>query len=342
MQRRSPGRVGFWAWTLAIAVLLAFPMVFSNPLVTSIAVFTLLYMAAATAWNGFSGYSGYVALGDGIFFGTGAYTMALISTHWHMQGGANMFLLVPVAGAVALLIAVPVGAIALRVRRHTFVVITIAIFFVFQLAATNFSFTGGSSGLQIPSPNWASATYNDPFYYVSLGVVAFAALVSAGIRRSRFGLQLLAIRDDEDRALGLGVKVHRVKLAGFAISSISIGMSGAIYAFFLGQIYPQFVFDPLFDITIALMAFLGGLGTLAGPLIGGLVLESLQQYLTIQFSAGSMYLIIYGVLFLVVILFMPQGIVVAARGQWDSHNLRRATDDIDSLASAQSITSGRP
>jgi branched-chain amino acid transport system permease protein len=129
------------------------------------------------------------------------------------------------------------------------------------------------------------------------------------IRRSRFGLQLLAIRDDEARARGLGVRVGRVKLTAFVISAVPIGMAGAVYAYFVGQVFPQFVFDPLFDLSIALMAFFGGLGTLWGPLLGGIILEPLQQYLTFSYSVGDLYLIIYGVIFLVVILLMPSGII---------------------------------
>ena len=93
------------------------------------------------------------------------------------------------------------------------------------------------------------------------------------------------------------------------MSAFTIGMAGAIFAMFLGQIYPSTVFNPLFDISVALMAFLGGLGTLTGPLIGALILESSQQYLTVSFSNGSLYLILFGALFLIVIMFMPQGIV---------------------------------
>ena len=129
------------------------------------------------------------------------------------------------------------------------------------------------------------------------------------VRRSRFGLQLLAIRDDEDRALGLGVKTRRLKLTAFVISAVPVGIVGGLYFDFVGQIYPQFAFDPLFDLSIALMAFLGGLGTIVGPLLGALVLESLQQYLTQTFSSSATYLIAYGVLFLVVILIMPRGVV---------------------------------
>ncbi|HVB52278.1 MAG TPA: branched-chain amino acid ABC transporter permease [Acidimicrobiales bacterium] len=312
-------------WTLALVVFAIFPLIVTNPTFTTIAVFTLLFMACTTSWNMFSGYSGYVSLGSAIFYGCGAYTMALVSTHAHMAGGEAQFWLVPLAGLVAMVVAIPVGAVALRVRRHTFVVITIALFFVFQLLAINFSFTGGAAGISLPLIPWLFNYYNLPFYYVALGLVIFATLLSAGVRRSRFGLQLLAIRDDEDRALGLGVRVTAVKLTGFTMSAFTIGMAGALYAMFIGQIYPQFVFDPTFDITVALMAFFGGFGTLLGPLLGGLILESSQQYLTLTFTNGSLYLILFGVLFLLVILFMPQGIVVRVSQLWAQRNRRRET-----------------
>jgi branched-chain amino acid transport system permease protein len=300
-------------WLLGVAIMIAFPLVVKDPLYTSIGFFTLIFMACATSWNMFSGYSGYIALGSAVFYGTGAYTMALVSIHANMAPGAAMFWLVPLGGLVAMVVALPFGWIALRVRRHTFVVITIAVFFIFQLGASNFSFTGGTSGLSLPFIQWGSSYYFVPFFYVALVLVIFITAVSAAVRRSRFGLQLLAIRDDEDRALGLGVKVTSVKIVGFTLSAFTIGMAGALYAMEQGQIYPQFVFNPVFDVSVALMAFLGGLGTLTGPLLGALILESSQQYLTVSFSNGSLYLILFGSLFLIVILFMPQGIVVYLR-----------------------------
>jgi branched-chain amino acid transport system permease protein len=127
----------------------------------------------------------------------------------------------------------------------------------------------------------------------------------------------MAIRDDEDRARGMGVRTGRVKLAAFVVSAIPVGMVGGLWAYFLGSVYPQSAFDPLFDIALALMGFFGGIGTIAGPLVGALVLESLQQYFTQTFSANGLYLIIYGGLFLVVILLMPRGIVPSV-----SHRLR--------------------
>ncbi len=291
-------------------VFATFPaLITKDPTATSIAVFALIFMVATTAWNIFSGYSGYLALGHAVFFGCGGYAVALAARDWHFKGGWDVFALLPFGGLVAAAIAVPVGLIALRTRRHTFVVVTIAIFFIFQLAAFNFGFTGGTSGILLPIAPFTAANYNQPFYYVALVILVFTIVLSWGVRRSRFGLQLLAIRDDEDRARGLGVKTGRVKLAAFVLSAFPVGMVGGLYFYFLGQIFPQFAFDPLFDISLALMAFLGGIGTLLGPPLGALVLESLQQYLTQSISGTGTYLIAYGVLFLAVILLLPRGVI---------------------------------
>jgi branched-chain amino acid transport system permease protein len=300
---------------VVIALIVIFPLGVTDPTATSIAVFTLVFMVATSSWNIFSGYSGYLALGHAVFFGAGGYAVALAARDWHVAGGWPVFALLPFGGIVAGLIAIPVGLIALRTRRHTFVVVTIAIFFIFQLAAFNLGFTGGTSGITFPFAPFSSTNYNQPFYYVALIILVLTVLVSWAIRRSRFGLQLLAIRDDEDRALGLGVKTRRVKLTAFTISAIPVGMVGGLYFYFVGQIYPQFGFDPLFDVSLALMGFLGGMGTIVGPLLGAAALESLQQYLTQSVSGNGTYLIAYGVLFLAVILLMPRGIVPGV-SQW--------------------------
>ncbi len=307
MSLRPPARAVLVA--IGVAILGVFPLIFSSPTSTSIGVFTLIFMVAACAWNMFAGSSGYIALGHAVYFGCGAYTLTLLANHLGFAAGWGVFALVPVAGVVAGLIAVPTGLIALRARRHTFVVITIAFMFIFQLAAFNLGFTGGSSGLQPPTPLWSIDTYNLNFYYVTAVVLLATFVLTWLVRRSRFGLQLLSIRDDEERARGLGVRVARVKLSAFVLSAIPVGMVGGIYAYFLGQIFPQFAFDPLFDLSIALMAFIGGLGTLVGPLLGALVLESLQQYFTVQYGSSQVYLIIYGVLFLVVVLLLPRGVI---------------------------------
>jgi branched-chain amino acid transport system permease protein len=207
------------------------------------------------------------------------------------------------------------------------VVITIAFMFIFQLAAFNLAFTGGSSGLQPPTPLWSVKAYNNNFYYVTAVLLLATVALTVLVRRSRFGLQLQAIRDDEDRARGLGVRVARVKLSAFVLSAIPVGMAGGIYAYFLGQIFPQFAFDPLFDLSIALMAFLGGLGTVTGPLLGALVLESLQQYFTQQYGASQAYLIIYGALFLLVVLVLSRGVIPSLEEVVERWRARSSADE---------------
>lgn len=303
-------RAGRAVAVVALLCAIGFPFVFTNPATTSIAFFTLLYVGAASAWNLFSGYSGYMALGNAVFYGSGAYFIANITNHLNLTGGVGIFVWVPVAGLFAGLVAVPVGWLALRTRRHTFVVVTIAIFFIFQLLAYNLqSITNGSAGMELPLPPWTAATYNNYFYAAALVVAVIAIALSWAVRRSHFGLQLLAIRDDEDRALGLGVRTARVKLTAFVLGAFVTGMCGAVYAYYLGSVYPPFAFEAIFDLTVALMAFLGGLGTVSGPVVGALLLEPLQQWLTLQFTAAGLSLILFGALFLLVIGFLPQGIV---------------------------------
>jgi branched-chain amino acid transport system permease protein len=293
---------------VVLAFFVVFPLVFTNATVTTIAVDTLIFAASAAAWNIFSGYSGYISLGQAVFFGTGAYTVAIAARAWHLTGD-TVFALLPLAGVLAGVLAVPLGLIALRVRRHTFVVVTIAYFFIAQLTVTNLSVTGGSSGILAPSPNWDAATFNNPFYYIALALLVVTTVASWLIRRSRFGLQLRAIRDDEDRAAGLGVRAMPVKLTAFVISAVVTGMAGGLWFYFIGQALPQFAFDPFFDLLVVVMAFLGGLGTIAGPILGALIIEPGQQWLTLQYTNEYLSEILLGVLFLAVILFLPRGII---------------------------------
>ncbi len=163
--------------------------------------------------------------------------------------------------------------------------------------------------------NWDPATVNNPFYYAALIIAVATVALSWQIRGSAFGLQLLAIRDDEDRARGLGVRAMRVKLTAFVISGFVAGIVGGLWFYLIGQALPSTVFDPAFDLTVALMAFLGGFGTLAGPVLGALILEPVQQQLTLTFTNGYLSEILLGALFLLVILFLPRGLIPSAR-EW--------------------------
>jgi len=293
-----------------IAIVIAFPQVYTNPAVTNYGVFALIYITAASGWNIFSGNTGYISLGQAVFYGSGAYAMGIAARDWNISG-TTVFALLPLSMAVGAVIAVPFGLAALRVRRHTFIVITIAFFFIFQLMAFNFSFTGGSSGLGSPFLSWPAAGYNTPFYYIALAFAAGTVAIAWLVRRSRFGLQLRAIRDDEDRARGLGVRAMRVKLSAFVISGAITAGIGAVWFYYINQVEPQTGFDPLFDLTLVLMAFLGGYGSISGAVLGALIIEPLTLWLNTQpaFSGGSLSEILLGGIFLIVVLFLPRGII---------------------------------
>src|SRR6266705_3588363 len=317
-----------------LAAFIAFPFVFSDPATTTIAVFTLFFAAAAVGWNIFSGYTGYIALGHAVYFGIGAYAMALLCQAWNIPAGSAPFFLLPLTGLIAAAFAIPFGWIALRTRRHTFVVITIATFFIMQLMAYNLrAITQGSAGLSLPIPfDWSATFFNLPFYFVALAILLLAFGTSWWVRNSKYGLGLLAIRDDEDRALGLGVNTGPFKLIAFVLSAFFVGMVGGLHAYFNSSIFPPFAFDALFDVAIALMAFLGGMGTLFGPILGALILVPTQQYLTIISQSSGYNLIMYGVIFLVIILLLPEGIIPTISKRWNkwkaTHNSSELTPDI--------------
>ena len=149
-----------------------------------------------------------------------------------------------------------------------------------------------------------------PCVLLALALVGLAA--SWWIRRSKFGLGLLAIRDDEDKALAVGVPARAFKLTAFVISAAMVGMIGGVYGYYVTFIYPQFVVDPLIGISMVLMVFLGGLGTLWGPVLGALILEPAQLWLAYNYGASRLYLVLYSAVFLLVILFMPRGIIPSA------------------------------
>ena len=307
-------RIGLLVVLIAFAV--AFPQVFTNPAVTNYGVFAMIFVTAASAWNIFSGNSGYISLGNAVFYGSGAYALGLMAKGWNVQG-TQVFDLLPLVGVIGAGIALVFGLIALHVRRHTFIVITIAVFFIFQLMAFNFSFTGGSSGLNSPFLTWQQVPYNQNFYYIALGFAVVTIGIAALVRRSRFGLQLRAIRDDEDRARGLGVKTMRVKLTALVITGALTAMIGGVWFYYINQVQPQTGFDPLWDLQIVLMAFFGGYGSISGPVLGALIIEPGTLWLNTQpqFSGGYLSEILLGVVFLFVVLVMPRGIIPTG-GEW--------------------------
>ena len=292
------------------AALIALPFVFTAPWVQDLFFFTLMYAALASAWNIVGGFSGYISLGQAAFFGIGAYAIGIIFTHISIGDGYRPFYVLPLVGIGVAIASVPMGWIAYRTRAATFAIVTITLLFLGQQLAFNLrSVTGGSQGIAIPTPNFPVASYNIPFYLAMLAVLALSMLVSWLVRGSKLGLALFAIRDDEDRARGLGVQTSFAKLTSFALSAGLIAMAGGVWAYYLSFIYPQFAIDPLVTIGMVLMVYLGGRGTIWGPVIGAFILVPAQKYLAYRLGASDLYLVGYSSVFLIVILLLPRGIL---------------------------------
>jgi branched-chain amino acid transport system permease protein len=325
-------RVAKWgALLLVVALAVSLPLYESDPATVNIAVFTVMYVGLATAWNIMGGYTGYVSLGHAAFFGFGAYAFGLVLAHLGIQAGYEPFLFIPIAGALTVVLALVIGWIALRTRAATFVIVTIAMMFMVQLLAENLTgLTGGGSGLSFPVPPWSGDFFDTPFYYAMLVMAVVSLAISWWIRRSKFGLGLLAIRDDEDKALAVGVPAHAYKLTAFVISAGLVGMIGAVYGYYVTYIYPQYAIDPLVGISMVLMVFLGGLGTLWGPVLGAVILEPAQLWLAYNFGASLLYLVFYAAVFLLVILLLPRGIVPSVSGLLKRMTARRSVGPSDS------------
>lgn len=291
--------------------LAAAPLVVGQHWVMNAMVFTAMYAALASAWNLVGGYAGYPSLGHAAFFGVGAYAMAWAFPSGHaLSSGLMPFWFLPVIGVAVAVLALPVAVIAMRTRADVFAIVTITLLFVVQTLAFNLrGITGGAQGAGVAVAPFAAATFERPFYYAMAVLLLVAMGASWYALKSKFGLSLAAIRADEDKARGIGVRVTGVKLLAFSVSVAIAAMVGGVWAYYIGFVYPQFAVDPLVTIGMVLMTFLGGRGTLWGPVLGALILVPAQQRLAYQLGASQFYLIAYASVFLVIMLVMPRGIL---------------------------------
>ena len=308
------------------AVVGGFPFVVHAAWIVNIGVLTLMYAALATAWNLFSGYTGYITLGQAAFFGLGAYTLGIAFEHFGIGSGYNPFYALPLVGIGVAFASLPVAWIALRTRHMTFAIVTLTVLFVVQQLAFNLhSVTHGTTGLMLPTPTFAIGNYDRPFYLAMLAVLLLGLGICWVVLRSKLGLMLLAIREDEEKARGLGIRVTSAKLIAWWLSIALTAMVGGIWAYYLTFIYPESAVDPLVMIGAVLMTFLGGRGTLWGPTIGAMVLVPAQQYTLLQLGASQLYLVGYAAVFMVVLLLLPRGILPSLRSGLARLRERRRT-----------------
>lgn len=297
-------------WAGFFAALLVLPFLLGAHWLINIAVFTLIYAVLATAWNLVGGYAGYPSLGHAALFGIGAYAEALWFRGHDAGGGYGPFLAaVPIGVAVAIA-ALPVAWIAMRTRAAVFAIVTITLLFVAQALAFNLhGLTGGAQGIAMPVAPFAPDTFERPYYYALLALLALALGAAFMVGRTRLGLSLLAIRADEDKARGVGVHVTLAKLTAFGLSAAFTAAAGAIWAYYVSFVYPQSAIDPFVTIAMVLMTYLGGRATLWGPVLGAFLLAPAQQLFAYHFGSSQLYLVAYAAVFLVVILALPRGIM---------------------------------
>jgi ABC-type branched-subunit amino acid transport system ATPase component/ABC-type branched-subunit amino acid transport system permease subunit len=317
--------------TIAIVALfvtiLIFPVISDNRYYQTIIILSLLLAIMASSWNIISGFGGYVSLGQTVFLGIGAYTTAILSLRVFGpdefgQGGANPFYFVPISAIVAGLFAAAVGPILMRTRGHTFVILTIAFLFVMQLVTLNWTeLTYGNRGMSLPLPDWPREWGNLPFYYIFLGILLLTIATAWWIRRTKFGMGLIAIREDEDKAAAVGVNTPIYKMLAYIASAVWIGAAGGVYAYYLSFIDPRNMFDIVYSVFVVLAVLLGGRGTLWGPVLGAFILEPLNQITNNDFNrwfgsgvwGANQRLIFFGALLILVVLLLPRGIIPSVR-----------------------------
>lgn len=262
-----------------------------------------LFAALGLAWNLVGGYAGQLSLGHAAYFGAGAYGLALFT-----KAGISPWLAAVLGVIVALAFAALIGAVSFRLRGPYFVLSTIAFAEVLRLLAKNLvRLTGGDVGVQVPSL-FAGAVHRW-FYWAAVALAAICFATTILVSRSRFGYYLMAIREDQDTAMAVGVNPAASKLKVLLISAGLTALAGALYGSLFLYIVPDQVLSLDVSNEIAIVAMLGGAGTLLGPLAGSAVLETASELFKNIFEEA--HLLIYGALLVVVVLFLPEGIVGA-------------------------------
>ncbi len=260
---------------------------------------TFILVAVAYGWNLISGYTGYLSFGQISFFGLGAYTMAIavFRLHWPWPLG------VLAGGLLAVVLAAPLGWLMLRLRGPYFALGMLGFVQVLSMVASAASsITGGGEGLYLPP----TASLR-PLYYVAAALVAAGIGTTWAVERSAFGLRLQAIREDELAADAMGVETTRVKLAAFMLSSVFPAVAGGLYAWRLSYIDPASAFPGNYEIQSILMTIFGGAGTILGPLLGGVALSVMVEVIWARFA--ELHLLLVGSLIILVLLFMPEGMI---------------------------------
>jgi branched-chain amino acid transport system permease protein len=268
-------------------------------------LFTYMNIAVASSWNIIGGYAGYISLGHNVFLAVGGYFSGILFAYY----GISPFITTPFAGLAAMAVGFVVGMITLRTRGPTFIISTIALVLVTKIALDNWDYIGGANGMSLPLVPLPVDVVKLPFYYGMLLIAIGAVYVSFRIRRSKFGLGLRAISQDEIRAEVAGVPTGLYKILAFAVSGLFVGMAGALWGYYLTFLRPTIFLSILIGAKIVLMTILGGRGTVAGPVVGAALFIGANEFFVSQFGASELNIAATGALLILALLFFPDGIV---------------------------------
>lgn len=291
-------------WFMCGFIALVLPAIIPRGYYFSVA-YIFLFTSGALVW-GFLADSGLISFGQSAFIGVGGYAAVLTAIAY----GIPLPLALLLAGLLAASLALPLGFLSLRIRGPYFAMATFALFAIIIAVVYGFSsVTGGALGIYpLPSFPRIGSSSDLTFYFVSLLFMGATAVTIYLIARSKYGVAIRSIREDEVAAESTGVNVLRLRLGVLFVSEFFTGVLGGIYAFMLGAIYPSFVLDPFLSFQPMIISVFGGLYSFVGPFFGGLLLLSLQQFF-LQPTWPTAYPLVYGGVLVFVMVFAPKGVI---------------------------------
>ena len=285
-----------WAIVLAaiVAALAALPWIGTTVLM-QFGINVLLLATLAQGWNIIGGYAGYPSFGNSVFYGLGAYGVAVAMAQFHLPFWVGMLLGLGLGTAFAALL----GLAVLRLKGHYFAICTLGLAFVMTAIVSNLEIAGSNIGLVLPLLRSEVL-----FYELALGLLVLATATIFWLSRSRFGLGLIAIRENEEGAAVMGVNTTLYKVLAFMLSASFTALAGGIYAYYITFIDPVGVFDIVLNVKMIIMAVFGGPGSVLGPVVGAFILSAVSEVLATKVTnIASMF---FGIVIVIAVIFMPR------------------------------------
>ncbi len=294
-----------------IVVLAVFALMVKDKFYLHVLIMIMFYAAASSAWNIIGGFGGQLSLGHAAFYGIGAYTSTLLFIDFGISPWIGML----AGGVISVIVAAIIGYPSFRLRGPFFTLVTIAFAVVIRILAVSAqNITKGSIGLSVPfRPSPQNFIFREISSYalVALALMVIVILVSIWIEHSRVGYYLAAVREDEDAAQALGVNTTRYKLIALLVSAFFTSMAGTFYAQYIAYIEPYGIFALDFSVLLAMMAIIGGMGTVWGPVAGAFIVTPLGEFLRANLGGGlqGLDLVVYGTVLILMVILLPSGVV---------------------------------